>query len=289
MPRRGRRGRGGVAAGSASGPAFPLRARREMATPPRPPLSPGPAGRDARVRCCRRRGLAEAMELCAPFLRALEQGQPGGTVTAGDALWNFKTAVQENVTINGQPWDEAQDDSKPESGSDIKVLEDEFDKVIVVTTTKRKQWPRKILIHAIQAMKAEQELLMLYQPVVPPEEIRSPPSQDAYIADLKQVMEMASKHIREAMTTLPGLIERAEGFSQALTWQPTLELCRVQQGVFACKEKKETDVQNLFSPGEVTPTDTGTNKNVLLKRRKAVGSPERRRYPLRRRKIALST
>lgn len=45
-------------------------------------------------------------------------------------------------------------------GSDIKILEDEFDKLIVVTTTKRKQWPRKILIHAIQAMKAEQELLV---------------------------------------------------------------------------------------------------------------------------------
>ncbi|NXK83217.1 NSL1 protein, partial [Amazona guildingii] len=287
MPSRTRRGRGGAAAGSASGPAFSLRARREMAAPV-PPLSPGPAGRDARVRCCLRRGVAEAMELCAPFLQALEQGQPGGPATAGDALWNFKAAVQENVTINGEPWEEANSDSTP-SGSNIKILEDEFDKLIVVTTRKRKQWPRKIVVHAIQAMKAEKELLMLYQPVVPPEEIRSPPSQDAYIADLKQVMETASRYIRGAMKTLPGLIERAEGFSQVLTWQPALELCRVRQGVFACKEKKETNVQNLFSPGEVTPTGTDTNKNVLLRRRKAAGSPERRRYPLRRRKIALST
>ncbi|KAM9564983.1 kinetochore-associated protein NSL1 homolog isoform 1-T1 [Guaruba guarouba] len=288
MPGRGRREGGGAAAGSASGPAFSLRARREMAAPA-PPLSPGPAGRDARVRCCLRRGVAEAMELCAPFLRALEQGQPGGPATAGDALWNFRAAVQENVTINGQPWDETNDDSKPQSGSSIKILEDEFDKLIVVTTTKRKQWPRKIRVHATQAMKAEKELLKLYQPVVPPEDIRSPPSQDAYIADLKQVTETTSRYIRGAMKTLPGLIERTEGFSQALTWQPALELCRVDQGVFACKEKKETNVQNLFSLGEVTPTDTDSNKNVLLRRRKAAGSPERRRYPLRRRKIALNT
>uniref|UniRef100_A0A663LWF0 Uncharacterized protein n=1 Tax=Athene cunicularia TaxID=194338 RepID=A0A663LWF0_ATHCN len=45
-------------------------------------------------------------------------------------------------------------------GSSIKVLEDQFDELIVETATKRKQWPRKILVHAIQTMKAEQEMLV---------------------------------------------------------------------------------------------------------------------------------
>ncbi|KFR06175.1 Kinetochore-associated protein NSL1, partial [Nipponia nippon] len=236
-------------------------------------------------------GLGEVMALCAPFVRALAQGQPGGPAAAGDALWNFETAVRENVTINGQPWEETSDDSELQSGSNIKILEDQFDELIVGTTTKRKQWPRKILMHAIQTMKAEQEMLKLYQPFVTPEEIRSQPSQDAYIADLKQVTEMASKEISGAMKSLLALIERAEGFSQALTWQPTLELCKLRQEVFAgCKAKEENDVQNLVSPGEVTPTDADTSKNpyVLLKRKKAADSPERRRYPLRRRKITLS-
>ncbi|KFZ52266.1 Kinetochore-associated protein NSL1, partial [Antrostomus carolinensis] len=44
-------------------------------------------------------------------------------------------------------------------GSSIKILEDQFDELIVETATKRKQWPRKILMHAIQTMKAEQEML----------------------------------------------------------------------------------------------------------------------------------
>ncbi|NXP53211.1 NSL1 protein, partial [Heliornis fulica] len=203
----------------------------------------------------------------------------------------FETAVRENVTINGRPWEETSDDSEPQSGSSIKVVEDEFDEVIVETTTKRKQWPKKILIHAVQAMKAEQEMLKLYQPVVTPEEIRSQPSQDAYIADLKQVTEMASKQISGAMKSLPALIERAEGFSQALTWQPTLELCKLRQEVFAdCKAKEGNNVQNFVSP-EVTPTDANTSKNpyVLLKRKKAVASVQRKRYPLRQRKISLST
>ncbi|NXV75223.1 NSL1 protein, partial [Atlantisia rogersi] len=302
----GLRGRGGEAARSSSGPAFSLRPRREMAAgavppllpPPgeaggRPPPSPDPAAarRDPRVRCCSRRGLSEVMAFCAPFVRALVQEQPGGPAAASDALWKFETAVRENVTINGRPWDETSDDSELQS-SNIKAVEDEFDELVVETTTKRKQWPKKILIHAIQAMKAEQEMLKLFQPVVTPEEIRSQPSQDAYIADLTQETEMVSKQISGAMKSLPVLIERAEGFSQALTWQPTLELCKLRQEVFAgCKAKEENNVQNFVSPGEVTPTDVDTSKNpyVLLKRRKATTPLERRCYPLRQRKITLST
>ena len=45
-------------------------------------------------------------------------------------------------------------------GSSIKILEDQFDELIVETATKRKQWPKKILMHAIQTMKAEQEMLV---------------------------------------------------------------------------------------------------------------------------------
>ncbi|NXK07416.1 NSL1 protein, partial [Herpetotheres cachinnans] len=176
--------------------------------------------------------------------------------------------------------------------SNIKILEDQFDELIVETATKRKQWPKKILIHAVQTMKAEQEMLKLYQPVITPGKIRSQPSQDAYIADLKQVTETASKQISGAMKSLPVLIERAEGFSQALTWQPTLELCKLRDEVFAgCKAKEENNVQHFVSPGEITPTDTHISKNpyVLLKRKKTADPSERRRYPLRRRKITLST
>ncbi|XP_031451412.1 kinetochore-associated protein NSL1 homolog isoform X3 [Phasianus colchicus] len=265
---RPREGRGGGAAGCASGPAFSVRRRREMAAGP-------PERRDAR---------------------------------------NFEAAVRENVTINGQPWAETSADSEPNSAN-IKILEDQLDELIVETATKRKQWPKKILVHAIQTMKAEQEMLKLYQPVVTPEEIKSQPSQglrapsdvvffcrhgdtlqtnagDAYIADLKQVTEMASEQIGEAMKSLPALIERAEGFSQALTWQPTLELCKLRQEVFTgCNAKEENSVQNFVSPAEVTPTDADTTNNpyTLFKRKKAADTPQRRYYPLRRRKITLST
>ncbi|NXU50395.1 NSL1 protein, partial [Turnix velox] len=300
MPRPDLRGRGGEAAGFASGPAFCLRPRREMADGPTPPLS-GEAGagpslspaaaagqRDPRVRCCSRRGVDDLMALCTPFVRALAQGHPDAAAALEDALWTFERAVQANVTINGQPWEEASEDSESQSGV-IKIFEDQLDELIVETAIRRKQWPRKILTHVIQAMKAEQEMLKLYRPLVTPEEIRSQPSQDAYTAHLKQVTEMMSKEIIGAIESLTDLIEKAEGFSQVLSWQPTVELSKLRQEVFVgYKAKEENDVQNLISPEEVTPTDAYTSKNlVLLKRKKPVGSPERRRYPLRQRTIAL--
>ncbi|XP_058691164.1 kinetochore-associated protein NSL1 homolog isoform X2 [Poecile atricapillus] len=115
----------------------------------------GAAQRDPRVRCYSRRRLCAVLELCAPFVRTLEQGQPGGA-----AAENFEKKVQENVTINGQPWEEASDDSRLQNDSSIKILEDQFDELIVETATRRKQWPKKILVHAIQTMKAEQEMLV---------------------------------------------------------------------------------------------------------------------------------
>ncbi|NWX26164.1 NSL1 protein, partial [Notiomystis cincta] len=229
-----------------------------------------------------------------PFPRAgwREGGMDGWILSLSRVLQNFETAVRENVTINGQPWEEASDDSRLQSDSNIKILEDQFDELIVETATRRKQWPKKILVHAVQTMKAEQEMLKLYQPVVKPAEIKSQPFQDAFLADLKQATEVASKQISEAMQSIPALIEKAEGFSQALTLQPTLELCKLRQEVFSvCKAKEENNVQNVVPPGEVTPTGTVSSKNpyILLKRRKAADSPERRRYPLRRRKITLSS
>ncbi|XP_010214280.1 PREDICTED: kinetochore-associated protein NSL1 homolog, partial [Tinamus guttatus] len=132
----------------------------------------------------------------------------------------------------------------------------------------------------------------LYQPVVTPEEIRSPPSQDAYMAELKQLTETASKQISDIMKSFPALIERAEGFSQVLTWQPTLELCRLRQNVSAaCKVKGEDKAENALPPAEVTPTNTDTNKDTFhfLRRKRTAHPTQARRYPLRRRKIALST
>jgi kinetochore-associated protein NSL1 len=47
-----------------------------------------------------------------------------------------------------------------EIDSDIKVLEDQFDEIIVDLATKRKQYPRKILECVIKTLKAQHEAMV---------------------------------------------------------------------------------------------------------------------------------
>ncbi|XP_050806212.1 kinetochore-associated protein NSL1 homolog [Gopherus flavomarginatus] len=280
----------------AASPARPG-AMEAAAKEPEPPLSPSPALQETRVRCCSKRWVGEVLGLCAPYVRALADGQPGELGAESreqalrDALWNFETAVQENITINGHPWQETSDEAELQNGSDIKILEDQFDELIVETATKRKQCPRKILVHVIKTMKAEQEMLKLYQPVVKQKEIKPEPSQASHMANLRQVTGVTSKQISEAMKSLPALIERAEGFSQALALQPILELCKLRQEVFAgCEAKEENKIQSFLTQVEVTPAETAASKNsnAILKRKRTTDSPQMKYYPLRRR-ITLNT
>ncbi|KYO43627.1 kinetochore-associated NSL1-like protein [Alligator mississippiensis] len=255
---------------------------------PGPDLAPALA--DPRVRCYSKRWVREVLARCGPCVRALLPGAGAEESQPGDALWNFETAVQENITINGEPWQETSDEDELQSGSDIKILEDQFDELIVETASKRKQCPRKIVVHIIKTMKAEQEILKLYKPVVKPQEIRPEPSQADCMADLRQVTGVTSKQIGEAMKSLPALIERAEGFSQALALQPVLELCKLRQEVFAgCKAKEENKIQSLITEVEITPTETAAKKNSVLKRRRPSDAIQLARYPLRRKRNSLNT
>ncbi|XP_057388686.1 kinetochore-associated protein NSL1 homolog [Balaenoptera acutorostrata] len=122
--------------------------------------------KDFRVHCTTKRALTEMLELCGRLVQKLGDVLPEEIQepVLRDAQWTFESAVQENVSINGQAWQEASDNYFMDS--DIKVLEDQFDEIIVDIATKRKQYPRKILEHVIKIIKAKQEILNQYHPVV---------------------------------------------------------------------------------------------------------------------------
>ncbi|XP_029789233.1 kinetochore-associated protein NSL1 homolog, partial [Suricata suricatta] len=147
-----------------------------------------------------------------------------------DVQWTFESAVQENVSINGQAWQEASDSFMD---SDIKVLEDQFDEIIVDIATKRKQYPRKILECVIKTIKAKQEILKQYHPVVHPLDLKCDPDPASRVENLKCRGETIAKEISEAMKSLPALIEQGNGFSQVLKMQPIIQLQRVHQEVFS--------------------------------------------------------
>ncbi|XP_043860845.1 LOW QUALITY PROTEIN: kinetochore-associated protein NSL1 homolog [Dromiciops gliroides] len=255
-----------------------------------PTSSTGPV-EDFRVRCASQKAVAEVLKMCGRFIRELGDVLPeeNRELVLKEAQWNFVTAVQENVSFNGEAWQETSDKELPVDPK-IRILEDQFDEVIVDTATKRKQYPRKIAECVIKTMKAQHEILKHYRPVVHPEEIKSDAKQDSRMEILKCRGETASKQITEVMKSLPVLIEQADGFSKVLTMQPTLQLQRLHQEVFSGSHTKEAiKPENFITQIETTPTETNAKKTtkIVMKRKKPHNSPQRKQYPLRRMRMIL--
>ncbi|XP_025258500.1 kinetochore-associated protein NSL1 homolog isoform X2 [Theropithecus gelada] len=176
--------------------------------------------------------------------------------------------------------------------SDIKVLEDQFDEIIVDIATKRKQYPRKILECVIKTIKAKQEILKQYHPVVHPLDLKYDTDPAPHMENLKCRGEAVAKEINEAMKSLPALIEQGEGFSQVLRMQPVIHLQRIHQEVFSgCYRKPDAKPENFITQIETTPTETASRKtsDVVLKRKQTKDCPQRKWYPLRPKKINLDT
>nr|XP_056708432.1 kinetochore-associated protein NSL1 homolog [Euleptes europaea] len=264
----------------------------EMAALPSATPPGASAGRDPRVRCRSRHRTAELVGYCKSYARALGDEQPVEAEALkwalSEAVWNFETAVQENITVNGQPWQESSD---LQNGADIKLLEDQLDELVVEVASKRNQRPRKIQAHVVKGIKARQEMLGCYQPVVKPQEIKATLSQDSQMANLRLSAEAASRHIGNSFKSMTSLLGKAEGFSTVLSWQPNLELCKIRQEVFSNSEvKAENQIKskNLMEQVEVSSPETATSNSVILKIKRPSCSPQKM-YPLRRRKIGLDT
>ncbi|XP_060012151.1 kinetochore-associated protein NSL1 homolog [Lagenorhynchus albirostris] len=202
----------------------------------------------------------------------------------------FESAVQENVSINGQAWQEASDNYFMDS--DIKVLEDQFDEIIVDIATKRKQYPRKILECVIKIIKAKQEILKQYHPVVHSLDLKHDPDPAPRMENLKCRGEKIAKEISEAMKSLPALIEQGDGFSQVLKMQPVIQLQRVHQEVFSgCCRKPDVKPESFTAQIETTPAESSARKDtdLVLRRKRTKDCPQRKWYPLRPKRISLDT
>ncbi|XP_054443591.1 kinetochore-associated protein NSL1 homolog isoform X1 [Pteronotus mesoamericanus] len=253
---------------------------------------PAAAREDFRVRCTSKRAVMELVELCGRFVQQLGDSLPDKIREPAlrDAQWTFESAVQENVSINGQAWQEASDDYFRDS--DIKELEDQFDEIIVDIATKRKQYPRKILECVIKIIKAKQEFLKQYHPVVHPLDLKYDPDPVSRVENLKCRGETIAKEISQAMKSLPALIEQGDGFSEVLKMQPIIQLQRIHQEVFSnCYRKPDVKSESFITQIETTPTETSTREttNMVLKRKQTKDCPQRKWYPLQPKKINLDT
>ncbi|XP_012493790.1 PREDICTED: kinetochore-associated protein NSL1 homolog isoform X2 [Propithecus coquereli] len=214
-------------------------------------LVPAISREDFRVRCTSKRAVTEMLQLCGCFVQKLGDVLPEEIREPAlrDAQWTFESAVQENVSINGQAWQEASDNCFMDS--DIKVLEDQFDEIIVDIATKRKQYPRKILECVIKTIKAKQEILSL-------------PALIEKGDGFSQVLKM------QPIVQLQRIHQ--EVFS-------------------SCYRKPDAKSESFIAQIETTPTETASRKtsNVVLKRKRTKDCPQRKWYPLRPKRINLDT
>ncbi|XP_047377138.1 kinetochore-associated protein NSL1 homolog [Sciurus carolinensis] len=280
-----------MAGASESVTIAPSQEQERVAGPDSQVSVPANPREDFRVRCTSKRAVTELVELCGRFMQKLGDTLPEEIreLALRDAQWTFESAVQENVSINGQAWQEASDDCFMDS--DIKVLEDQFDEVIVDIATKRKQYPRKILECVIKTLKAQHETLKQYQPAVHPLDLKYDPDPGSRMEGLKCRGATIAKEISEAMKALPALIEQGDGFSQVLKMQPIIQLQRIHQEIFSSCRKTDAKPESFVTQLETTPTETASRKtsDVVLKRKRSKDCPQRKWYPLRPKRINLDT
>ncbi|XP_005082936.1 kinetochore-associated protein NSL1 homolog isoform X2 [Mesocricetus auratus] len=272
--------------------AAPAQAPDARASSDSQAAAPASLPEDFRVRCTLKRAVVEVMELCGRFVQELGAALPEDVreLALRDAQWTFESAVQENVSINGQAWQEAADHCLMDS--DIKVLEDEFDELIVDVATKRRQYPRRILESVIKTLKAQHETLKQYRPVVHPLDLKCDPDPASHVESLKCRGDAVAKKISDAMKALPVLIEQGDGFSQVLKMQPVIQLQRINQEVFSSYYRRaDTKASKSVTQVETTPTETAarSTSNIVLKRKPAPDCSQRQRYPLRPKRINLDT
>ncbi|KAF0023922.1 hypothetical protein F2P81_024552 [Scophthalmus maximus] len=132
----------------------------------------GETNREYRVRVASKKQVVEQMNKYGNILKTALDGQThlaeeARRLLLQELLANFEAAVQDNVSVNGQTWEEA-----PEVTEDEAVdLESLLDDTIVETTRRRRTYPRQILPHVVHSLKAERKLMGLYEHVVKPREV----------------------------------------------------------------------------------------------------------------------
>ncbi|XP_015259363.1 PREDICTED: kinetochore-associated protein NSL1 homolog [Cyprinodon variegatus] len=130
---------------------------------------------------------------------------------------NFEAAVKLNVLVDGQPWDDAPD-LQDEEDLDLESL---LDDTILETTKRRRLYPRRILPHVVQALKAERKILGFYKTSIQPEDIQKDPDQESLRRHLSAAAPAMVRQAFQVMKSINTLQKQAEGLCQVLNMKPS--------------------------------------------------------------------
>ncbi|XP_024864157.1 kinetochore-associated protein NSL1 homolog isoform X2 [Kryptolebias marmoratus] len=142
-----------------------------------------------------------------------------------DLLSNFEAAVQINVLVNGQTWEESPD---VEEAVDLESL---LDDTIVETTRRRRTYPRKILPHVVHALKAERKIMGLYEETVKAEDFMKDADQESIMSEVSAAAPGVVKQAIQVIKSINTLQKQAEGLREILHTEPSLASLEIHREV----------------------------------------------------------
>ncbi|XP_039980426.1 kinetochore-associated protein NSL1 homolog [Xiphias gladius] len=186
-----------------------------------------------RVQVTSKKQVVEQIHKYKDILKTALDGQPDiaeetRRVLLQELLANFEAAVQDNVLVNGRPWEEAPDVEEDEAVD----LESVLDDTIVETTRRRRTYPRQILPHVVHSLKAERKLMGLYEQAVEPQEVVKDPDQESIMKDLSAAAPGMVKQAIQVIKSINTLQKQAEGLCEILNMNPSHATLEVHREVF---------------------------------------------------------
>ncbi|XP_067428441.1 kinetochore-associated protein NSL1 homolog isoform X1 [Thunnus thynnus] len=191
-----------------------------------------------RVQVTSKKQVTEQINKYKEVLKTALDGQPEDVkrVLLQELLANFEAAVQDNVLVNGQSWEEAPDVEAEYEADDLESL---LDDTIVETTRKRRTYPKKILRHAVHSLKAERKLMGLYENSVKPQAVIKNPDQESIMNDLSAAAPGMVKQAIQAIKSINTLQKQAEGLCEILNMKPSHASLEIHREVFGCSNQSD--------------------------------------------------
>ncbi|XP_041832569.1 kinetochore-associated protein NSL1 homolog isoform X2 [Melanotaenia boesemani] len=182
----------------------------------------GEESQDYRVQTTSKRKVVAQISRFKAVLSKVLDGQPEVAeetkrLLLEELLANFEAAVQANVVVNGQSWEDAPDVEDDEA-VDLQSL---LDDTIVETTRKRRTYPKKILPHVVHTLKAERKVMGLYKQEVKPQEIPRDLDRDSAMKDLSAGAPVLVKQAIQVIKSINTLLSQAEGLCGVLNMKPS--------------------------------------------------------------------
>ncbi|KAF7231022.1 kinetochore-associated protein NSL1 homolog isoform X1 [Nothobranchius furzeri] len=180
------------------------------------------ATKEHRVHVTSKKYVSELINGYKEVLRAALDGQTDvleetKRSLVNELLDNFEAAVQLNVLVNGQTWEEAPDAEAEDEAVDLESI---LDDTIVETTRKRRTYPKKILPHVVQGLKTERKIMGFYELPIKPADIKFP-DPESIMSDLSAAAPGVVKQAIQVIKSIKVLQKQTEGLCEVLSSKPS--------------------------------------------------------------------